>query len=191
MDMKTSQKAQLHKLCSCGILSWQTSNCHHHHYMVTSSTGTIFRLTGPLCVKITGHRWIPLKKASGAGALMCSLICAWTTIEMPVIWDAIALIMASVMAGIRSLVGLWWAGSSFEPQKTSHARPHRQYVGCRFKSFWWKLTAFYMNIQRVDNDNTLPFQSSEDEWKINKILTPWTMSICSFGDYIYIYIYVQ
>ena len=31
--------------------------------MMTSSNGSIFRLTGPLCGEFTGHRWIPLTKA--------------------------------------------------------------------------------------------------------------------------------
>ena len=40
-----------------------------------SSNGSIFRVTGPLCGEFTGHRWIPLAKASDA-ELWCS-ICAW------------------------------------------------------------------------------------------------------------------
>ena len=32
--------------------------------MMTSSNGNIFRVTGPLCGEFTGHRWIPLTKAS-------------------------------------------------------------------------------------------------------------------------------
>ena len=32
--------------------------------MMTSSNGNIFRITGPLCGEFTGHRWIPLTKAS-------------------------------------------------------------------------------------------------------------------------------
>ena len=35
-------------------------------FMMTSSNGNIFRVTGPLCGKFTGHRWIPLTKASDA-----------------------------------------------------------------------------------------------------------------------------
>ena len=34
--------------------------------MMTSSNGNIFRVTSPLCGEFTGHRWIPLTKASGA-----------------------------------------------------------------------------------------------------------------------------
>ena len=34
--------------------------------MMTSSNWNIFGVTGPLCGKFTGHRWIPLTKAIGA-----------------------------------------------------------------------------------------------------------------------------
>ena len=34
--------------------------------MMMSSNGNIFRVTGPLCGEFTGHRWIPLTKASDA-----------------------------------------------------------------------------------------------------------------------------
>ena len=46
--------------------------------MMTSSNGNIFRLTGPLCGEFTGPRWIPRTKGQWRGALMPSLICAWT-----------------------------------------------------------------------------------------------------------------
>ena len=45
---------------------------------MTSWNGNIFRVTGPLWGESTGHRWIPLTKASDAELLMFSLICAWT-----------------------------------------------------------------------------------------------------------------
>ena len=32
--------------------------------MMSSSNGSIFRVTGPLCGEFTGHRWIPRTKAS-------------------------------------------------------------------------------------------------------------------------------
>ena len=35
-------------------------------FMMTSSNGNIFHVTGPLCGEFTGHRWNPLAKASGA-----------------------------------------------------------------------------------------------------------------------------
>ena len=46
--------------------------------IMTSSNGNIFRVTGPLWGEFTGHRWIPLTKASDAELLVFSLICAWT-----------------------------------------------------------------------------------------------------------------
>ena len=54
----------------------------------------MFRVAGPLCGEFTGHRWIPLTKASVA-ELWCFL---WSapeqtiepTIVSPVIWDVIA-----------------------------------------------------------------------------------------------------
>ena len=68
--------------------------------MTTSSNGNICRVAGPLGGEFTGHRWIPLTKASDA-EVWCFL---WSapgqmaerTIEMPVIWDVIALIMTSL-----------------------------------------------------------------------------------------------
>ena len=44
--------------------------------MMTSSSGNIFRVTGPLCGEFTGDRWIP-HKGQWRGALMFSLIFAW------------------------------------------------------------------------------------------------------------------
>ena len=45
---------------------------------MTSSNGNIFRVTDLLCGEFTGHRWIPLTKASDAEVWCFSLICAWT-----------------------------------------------------------------------------------------------------------------
>ena len=39
-------------------------NCRYD--FMTSSNGNIFRVTGTLCGEFTGHRWIPLTKASDA-----------------------------------------------------------------------------------------------------------------------------
>ena len=36
------------------------------HDLMTSSNANIFRVTGPLCMEFTGHRRIPLTKASDA-----------------------------------------------------------------------------------------------------------------------------
>ena len=60
--------------------------------MMTSSNENIFRVTGPLWGKSSGHRWIPLTDASDE-ELWCVL---WSapeqtaeqTIETPVIWEA-------------------------------------------------------------------------------------------------------
>ena len=41
-------------------------NCPPSLNMTTSSNGNIFRVTGPLWGEFTGHRWIPLTKASYA-----------------------------------------------------------------------------------------------------------------------------
>ena len=42
---------------SCTALQWM-----HRNFMMTSSNGTIFRVTGPLCGEFTGHRWIPSQR---------------------------------------------------------------------------------------------------------------------------------
>ena len=68
--------------------------------MMTSTNGNIFSITGTFVRGTTSHRWIPLTKASDA-ELWYFL---WSvpeqtveqTIEAPVIWDAIALIMTSL-----------------------------------------------------------------------------------------------
>ena len=67
---------------------------------MTSSNGNILRVTGPLWGESTGHRWIPLTKASTA-EIWCFLLStpkqtAEQTIEAPVIWDDIALIITSL-----------------------------------------------------------------------------------------------
>ena len=38
----------------------------NQQFMMTSSNGNIFRVTGPLSGEFTGHRWIPCTKASDA-----------------------------------------------------------------------------------------------------------------------------
>ena len=75
------------------------SICVHQIWcvMMMSSNGNIFRVTGPLWRKSTGHRWIPFTKASDA-ELWCFLWpapeqTAEKMIETPVIWDAIAFVM--------------------------------------------------------------------------------------------------
>ena len=63
--------------------------CHHYgtvvgynsvnRFMMTSSNGNNFRVTGPLCGEFSGHRWIPLTKASDT-ELWCFLwsVPEWT-----------------------------------------------------------------------------------------------------------------
>ena len=71
-----------------------------HRIMMTSSNGNIFRVTGHLCGEFTGHRWIPLIKASEAELWYflwySSEQTFGYTIDTPVIWDAIAPIMTSL-----------------------------------------------------------------------------------------------
>ena len=47
-------------------------NCDDSGFMMTSSNGSIFRVTGHLCGEFTGHRWIPRTKATDA-ELWCFL----------------------------------------------------------------------------------------------------------------------
>ena len=44
---------------------------------MTSSNGNIFRVTGHLCGKFIGPRWILRTKGQWRGALIFSLICVW------------------------------------------------------------------------------------------------------------------
>ena len=46
--------------------------CQWNHFMMTSSNGNLFRVTGHLCREFTSHRWIPCTKASGT-ELWCFL----------------------------------------------------------------------------------------------------------------------
>ena len=104
-------------------------NCDHDDVI----KGSIFRVTGPLCGEFTGHRWIPRTKASDA-ELWCFLLSsheqtAKQTIELPVICDATALIMMSILriwqqahwsrisvhsgwiTVVELLIFSWWTGS--------------------------------------------------------------------------------
>ena len=94
---------------SCPLRSWswtwaslrlQSQNWPLLWHTMTSSNGNIFHITGPLWGEFTGHRWIPLTKASDA-ELWCFL---WSvpeqtieqTIETLVTWDGITLIIMSL-----------------------------------------------------------------------------------------------
>ena len=50
------------------------------YHMMTSSNENIFRVTGPGCGEFTGHRWIPITKASDAD-LWCFL---WSVPEQTI-----------------------------------------------------------------------------------------------------------
>ena len=67
---------------------------------MTLSNENIFRVTGPLRGETTGHRWIPLTKASDAEHwyfLWCAPEqIAEQTVQLLVIWDAMALIATSL-----------------------------------------------------------------------------------------------
>ena len=65
-----------------------------------------FSLTGPLCGEFTGHRWVSITKA-GDAELWCFLRYApertvEKTIETPVIWDPIPLIMTPLSCNERN-----------------------------------------------------------------------------------------
>ena len=57
--------------------------CTHIEYnhisscMMTSSNGNIFRVTGPLCGELIGHRWIPPQKGQWRGSLMSLGSMSW------------------------------------------------------------------------------------------------------------------
>ena len=57
-------------------LKWQI-NLLRPKAMMTSSNGNIYRVTGHLCGKFTGPRWIPHTKARDAELWCFFLICVW------------------------------------------------------------------------------------------------------------------
>ena len=58
-------------------IMWDVITCPCPWYVMTSSNGNIFRVTGHLCGEFTGPRWIPHTKASDA-ELWCFL---WSVSE--------------------------------------------------------------------------------------------------------------
>ena len=89
--------------------------------IMTSSNGNIFRVTGPLCGEFTGHRWLPLTKASDS-ELWCLLwyapwINGWINNREAgdfkrhrAHYDVIV---------IQNLDKLWFSGLCMEPMKAS------------------------------------------------------------------------
>ena len=70
------------------------------HTTVTSSKKNVFRVTGPLWGESADHRWIPFTKTSDVELWYFLWSAPEQTIEqiieIPVIWDAIKLIMTSL-----------------------------------------------------------------------------------------------
>ena len=69
-----------HRVVWCyyrGIYHNLTIPCRIWSYMMTSSNGNIFRVTGPLCGEFTGPGEFPIHKGQWRGALIFSLICVW------------------------------------------------------------------------------------------------------------------
>ena len=103
---------------------------------MTSPNGNIFRVTGPLWGESTGHRWIPLAKASDAE--LCSFL--WYVPEQKVeqaietvIWYAMALIMTSLLWGpktlCRSIITCWYAPTAWVANSAATALV-RQCLNC-------------------------------------------------------------
>ena len=119
--------------------------------MMTSSKGNIFRVTGPLCGEFTGHRRIPLTKASDA-ELWCFLwsapwIDGWVNnrgagdlrrhrahydvimMKLFVYWlqrdiHVLWKVHVTLLSRSSQHVGCWWPGAYFAP---GHRQPS-----------WWR-----------------------------------------------------
>ena len=76
LSLRPSVCLLLYQYMSRYIDTWFTYTYTHKHtyiYMMTSSNGSIFRVTGHLCWEFIG----PRHKGQWRGALMFSLICFW------------------------------------------------------------------------------------------------------------------
>ena len=83
---------------SCDYIGHGISRAHRVEtipadFMMISSNGIIFRVTGNLCGEFTGHRWIPLIKDNDEE--LRYFLSSATRLRL-VIWDAIAPIMMSL-----------------------------------------------------------------------------------------------
>ena len=123
---------------------WPQDPAFQNRIMMTSSNWNLFRVTGLLWGEFTGHRWIPLAKASEAG-LWCFL---WSapeqtveqTFETPVILDATALIMTSqiyTVAIMKSTVTMKVFAKNY-PLNMSETSPgyNHQYSGGGCWGWW-------------------------------------------------------
>ena len=79
-DASWHQQGTRQNYPSC-VESYQVIKSIVNIYMMTSSNGTVFRVTSLLWGESTDHGWIPLTKASDADLLTFSLICAWTNVS--------------------------------------------------------------------------------------------------------------
>ena len=81
------------------------------NFMMTSWNGNIFRVTGPLWEESTGHRWIPLTKASDAELWCFQWSAPEYTVEQaikwPIIWHGIVFIMTSLWCVTFHLICLY------------------------------------------------------------------------------------
>ena len=74
-------KHPMHPDATTTPLCWNTKRTSMvMQFMMTSSNGNIFRVTGPSCGEFTGPGDFPAQ-GKWRGALMFSLICAWITVE--------------------------------------------------------------------------------------------------------------
>ena len=70
MKWTTKNRQQLVELIGAALLRARLNT-------MTSSNGSLFRVTGPLCGEFTGQWWIPLTKVSDTELWFFSFICAW------------------------------------------------------------------------------------------------------------------
>ena len=66
------------------------------NFMMASSTGKIFRVTGHLCREFTGHRWIPCTKASDVELWYL----LWSLCMKPISFQSKASVVCSVTAAV-------------------------------------------------------------------------------------------
>ena len=135
---------------------------------MTSSNGNIFRVTGLLWGEFTGHRWIPLTKASDA-ELWCFLWFApehtvEQTIETLVIWDIMALIMTSPWCHVskncpcKQWYNIWFSlQAQMKSRHWTWWRPSQELLHQRLPRIWSlnvrphciKMTTFWPTCKHV------------------------------------------
>ena len=137
---------------------------------ITSSNGNIFPVTGPLWGESTGHRWIPLTKASDT-ELWCFL---WytpeqtvmQTTEMSVIWDPIMLIMMSLLKIKKGAPVLL----------TPYSRLAHNFENCFISLLHWKVLNFEIYLKGY-----IFSWKSASKW----IILPWIFQLCGSREWLY------